>query len=336
MASTTFADIVVSQEFSDWSLLATKQTSALVQSGAMMESPELAEFLRNTGSTLVERFINDLTGAENVGTDTSATATPDAYTGGGQTIHRLQRNKGFGTYGVVVSQEGDPARYHADRIGAYWARRMQYIALSMLQGVFADNDAAPSGTEHVQGDMTLDISGASYSAGVTDFSYAALIDAKALMGDASDDISVVVMDSVHYAAAQKANLVQELRPNDAPSSMERFFIGGPRIVVWDGIPSAGGVHSMYLLGAGALRYGLVDADVGAYTTEFVNATGNGQGEEQIWSRKQIAIAPVGSSCIASQSAGGPSNTTLESASSWERVVPERKQQPMVRLITREA
>lgn len=336
MAATRLSDIVESTAFSEWALLASKESSALITSGAMTESPELIEFLRGNGATLVDRFVGDLSGEENVGDDTDVEAEPDKYTAGAQIVHRLYRNKGFAVKGVVVAQEMDPARYHAERIGAYWGRRAQAAAISMLKGVFADNAAAPTGSEHVQGDLTLDISGSSYSAGVTDFSYAAFADAQALMGDAMGDVTVAVMDSVHYTAARKANLVDELRPSEAPGTIERFFIGGPRIVVFDGLPSSGGVHEMYLLGEGALRYGLIDAKIRPYTVEWDDRTGNGGGQEEIWSRKEMAIAPVGASCIAAQTAGGPTNATLESASSWERVVPERKQQPIVRLITRES
>ena len=69
----------------------------------------------------------------------------------------------------------------ANRVSSYWARRMQAAFIATMHGVFADNAAAPTASEHVLNDMTNDISGSAFTDGVTNFSGAAMIDAAVTM-----------------------------------------------------------------------------------------------------------------------------------------------------------
>ena len=63
-------------------------------------------------------------------------------------------------------------------VSDYWVRRQQTTFVATMNGVFADNAlAVGGGGTHVQDDMTVDISGGGYTAGVTDFSAEAFIDA---------------------------------------------------------------------------------------------------------------------------------------------------------------
>src|SRR5690606_26369983 len=116
--------------------------------------------------------------------------------------------------------------------------------------------AAPVGA--TQNDMTHDISGTSYSAGVTDFSAEAFIDACGTMGDSMEDLSLVLMHSVVYMRAQKNNLIDFIPDSEGRVNIPTFL--GRLVVVDDGMPATSGVFSTWIFGAGAVRFGAGDPE----------------------------------------------------------------------------
>ncbi len=324
MAAATLPDWISSSSFSDYTDLATKESSKLISSGAMEWDSELADFLASPGDTVTVRFAVDLTGDSNVSDDSNTNAIPAPLLGPGQTVPRLIRNKSF-AYKSIISEKakGDPAGSAALKLGGYWGRDSDKVAVQKLIGVFADNAAAPTGTEHVQNDMTYDAKGASFSAGVTDFNIFNMETARAKMGDALEDLVLILVHPVVYTKLTDVMIT---------SLANR----GITLEVSEKLPVSGTVYESWLFARGALKYAMVDAQELPYEVSRNPATGNGGGETAIYTRKNLAIAPAGTSYIGSTASGQPTNATLASAASWKRVYPERKQIGIGRLITREA
>lgn len=330
MAAATLPDWVYSNAFSTYSDLATKDFSKLIASGAMVESADLANFLAGEGDTYTARFALDLSGDSDVSDDSNTAATPAPLVGVGQKIARLIRNKSF-AYKSVIKEKGgvpgdDPAKFTATSIGSYWGREADKLARQMITGVFADNAAAPTGTEHVQNDMTFDLTTANsstYGAGITDFSIKSMELARATLGEWMDDIRLVLVHPTVYAKFTDAML-------------DSFTRRGVTIIQSGSLPFGSNLYHSWLLGPGALQYAIVDAKEEAYELSRNALTGKGGGETTIITRKNLAIAPLGTSYVGSTASGQPTNTTLAAAASWVRVYPERAQIPIARLITREA
>jgi hypothetical protein len=108
--------------------------------------------------------------------------------------------------------------------------------------VFADNDANDAG------DYTVNISGAAYTAGVTDFSAEAFIEAVHTMGDSESDLGIVVMHSPVYARAKKGNLIDFVQDSINGLAVQIPTFLGRRLVVDDGVPFAGTIYDTLIFG----------------------------------------------------------------------------------------
>jgi hypothetical protein len=284
---------------------------------------------------------------DNVASDDDGTnSTPKKIITSKEVQVRLSRNQSWSSMDLAGDLAGeDPLAAIGNRVGYYWARRLQAAAIATIQGVFADNAAAPAGTEHVQNDLTVDISGASYVAGVTDFSTEAFIDTTVTMGDSAGSLSAIAVHSIVYARMKKNNLIDFIP--DARGEVNIPTFQGLRVIVDDGLPNPAGagaaatstgIYHSWLVGTGFAQWGQGTPKV---PTEVIRvpSAGNGAGQETLFNRVEWAIHPVGHAYVGTTPSGGPSNATtsnnLAHADSWKRVYPERKQIKLARLITRE-
>lgn len=348
---TRISDVVVPEVFTPYAQLMTQEKSRLIQSGAVVVDAELSNLLNGGGLTFNQPFFKDLDNdEENVSNDDpSDTSSPNKIGTGSEVQVRLSRNNSWSSMDLTAALAGaDPMAAIASRVADYWVRRLQLVFVSTMNGILADNAAAPSGTDtHTQNDMIHDISGASYSAGVTDFSAEAFVDAAVTMGDGMDDLTMCMMHSLVYARALKNNLIDFMPDSDnfaavpnttGPRKGIPLFLGR-EVVVDDGMPSSGGVFDTWLFGAGAFQFGAGSPAVPT-ETDRKPETGNGGGQDILFNRVEWTMHPVGHAYIGGTTAkGGPSNAAtsgnLGNAASWSRVFNERKQIRIARLVTRE-
>jgi len=338
----TVSDVVVPEVFSPYVQQLTEEKSRIIQSGAAVRDAALDAVLAGGGLTFNEPSFKDLDNdADNVASATLATtSTPNKIGTATEIQVRLSRNNSWSSGDLAADLAGaDPMNAIANRVAAYWVRRLQAAFIATITGVYADNAAAPTGTEHVQNDMTHDISGVSFTDGVTNFSAEAFLDAAVTMGDSMDQLGLVIMHSIVYNRALKNNLIDFIpdSTNQSATGIPTFL--GRQVVVDDGTPRTSGVFQTWLFGAGSIRMGMSSPKVPT-EVDRLPAAGNGSGQEVLYNRTEWAIHPVGCAfAVASPAAGGPSNLTtsgnLAHADSWLRVFPERKQIKMARLITRE-
>lgn len=342
MAITQVADVIVPEIFNPYVQQLTEVKSRLVQSGAVRREPMLDSLLAGGGLTFNIPSWKDLADdADNVSSDDApggSDATP-VKTGSSKEIAvRLSRNQTWESSDLAGDLAGsDPMMSIAARVADYRARRMQDVFIATLKGVFADNAAAPTGSEHVQNDMTNNVSGASFVDGVTNFTAEAFIDAKLTMGDSMDMLTLVMVHSVVYARMQKNNLIDFIPDSQGVVNIPTFQ--GAQVIVDDGLPKSTNVYDTWLFGTGAIRMGMGSPKTPTETFRFPLA-GNGGGAETLTNRWELVMHPVGSKYAGTTSKGGPSNAAttnnLAHADSWARVYTERKQQKIARLITREA
>lgn len=339
---TSIADVIVPKIFADYVQQQTTEKSRLIASGAMTVDAELSALLAGGGSTFNSSSWKDLDNDDaNASTDNPATLSSSKKIGTSEEAQvRMSRNQSWSSMDMTAELAGDdPMGAIAGRVSNYWTRQHQRHFVATMKGVFADNAAAPSGSEHVQNDMTFDISGAAFTNGVTNFSAEAFIDATATMGDSSEELSLVCMHSVVYHRAKKNNLIDFIpdSTNGAAASIPTFL--GHRVIVDDSLPFTGGVYDTWIFGAGAVRAGAWSPP-NAAEVERVPSAGNGGGQDVLYSRVGWIIHPVGYKYAGTYAAGGPTvaatANNLANAGSWQRVFPERNQIKIARLITRES
>ena len=205
-----------------------------------------------------------------------------------------------------------------------------------MNGIFADNDAAPSGTEHVQGDLTNDIKGASFVDGTTNFNAGGFLDALVTMGDSQEDLAMVMVHSIVYNTMQKKNLIDFVSDSQGLVRIPTYL--GRQVIVDDGLPNSGGVFQSWIFGTGAVQWGVGQAKVPTATARKEDS-GNGGGSEILYNRVVWGLHPTGHRYMGAAPNGGPSNANttnnLANAGSWMRAYTERKQIKIARLVSRE-
>lgn len=339
---TRLSDVVTPQLFSPYSQQLTTEKSRLLASGAMVADPILSANLAGGGLTFNEPSFKDLDNdAENISTDDpDVSSTPNKIGTATEIQVRLSRNNSWSSMDLVADLIGtDPMDAIANRVSSYWVRRQQAAFIATMNGVFADNAAAPAGTDtHTINDMTVDVSGGAFAAGVTNFTAEAFIDATVTMGDSMEDLTLIMMHSVVYARAMKNNLIDFIpdSTNMAAAGVPNFL--GRTVIVDDGLPNTGGVFDTWLFGRGAVRWGAGSPQTPT-EVDRKPAAGNGGGQDVLHNRVEWVIAPAGFAYIGIPPKGGPSNANtannLANAGSWSRVFTQRKQVAIARLVTRE-
>ncbi len=344
MATFQIADGIVPEIFAPYVQQETKEKSNLIKSGAIVESQVMSADLAGGASVLNTPSFTALdTVDENVSTDEDSgvnDATPQKTSTGLETYPKLNRNQVWSSTDLAAQLIGaDPMQSIANQLSTYWAIRMQKAFIATMQGVFADNAAAPVGTEHTQDDMTNDLSalnGAAFSDGVTNFGAEAFLDAAITMGDSSEDLTLVMVHSTVLNTMRKKNLIVDIP--DARGEVNIPTYQGKIVIQDDAMPRNGGVFESWLFGRGAVQYGSA-IPANAIETDRKPSAGNGGGLDTLHSRVIWGLAPKGCAYVGTPSQGGPSNAAtsnnLANADSWRRVYTQRKQIPMARLITRE-
>ena len=353
MAEVRIADVVVPEIFAPYVQTLTEQKTAIIDSGVVSRDAALDGFLAGGGTTFNApswRDIDDDSNilADRVSSDNPATiAVPNKIQSNQEIATRLSRNQSWKTMDLVAALAGDdPSNAIANRVAAYWRRRLQAVFLATWNGVFADNaQVAPNDDPRAgitnnaaQDDLSVDISGGAFVAGVTDFSAEAFIDAITTAGDAQGDFVAVFMHSIVYSKAQKNNLIDFI-PDSAnmdAAAIPTFL--GRRVIVDDGMPNAAGVFDTWIFGASASRWGVGNPKVPA-EVDRTPSQGNGGGGEELYSRIEWSMHPVGYNFlggVVANADGGPTNVELaDGVNNWARTFPERKQIKAARLITRE-
>jgi hypothetical protein len=364
MAVTRISDLVIPARFSSYLQQRTEEKSNLIRSGLLVRDPFLDNFLAGAGLTIQVPSFKDLSGRPRVSNDDPANRIPVDGTGTPPNAHknigtsteiavRLSRNDSWSDMDLAGALAGaDPMAAIMGLTSSYWARALQKAFVATVQGIFNDNAAAPTGgDQHVQNDLTVDVSGGGYVAGVTDFQMEAVINAITTLGDSAEDIVAAMLHSHVVARAKKNNLVDSIpdSTNAAAGSVE-VLLQKYRVIQDDGLPNpagsganqtATGIYHSWFLGSGAFRLGM-GSPSNPVEVERKPEAGNGGGQSILWQRVEWCIHPVGHAWIGTAPAGGPDDgdastaNTLAHADSWRRVFSERKQIKIARLITRES
>lgn len=334
MAITKITDVIVPEVFDPYFRTQTETKSRLVQSGALVADARLAQDLAGGGMTFNRPFWNDLGDdvADIVSDNEATAATPLKITAGQEVQIRLTRHQSWSSMNLAGLLAGsDPQAAIAARVGAYWERERQRTFISVMTGVFADNTANDAG------DYTNDDSGGAFIDGVTNFTASGFIDTLATMGDSDGGPGIVMVHSTVYARMRKLDLIDTVKDSQADLGIETFM-GRFRVIVDDGMPKTGNVCTTWVMKPGAVAYASVaPPDMPGVELEREPNLGNGGGQDILHTRVCYAIHPVGHAYTGATTAGGgPANTVLDDAASWNRVFAQRKQIGLAQYITREA
>ena len=294
MAITKIADVIVPELFNPYVINRTKELSAFIQSGIMVNSPELDELASEASRTHNMPFFEDLQG-ESEPTLEDVKMTPSKIGSNKDVSTTILRQKMWAATNLSAALAGkDPMKAIGELVAQYWARDMQKELIAILTGVFATIPASGSGDNAIPAetrmkDHILDLtSGKSDAAKV--ISASAFIDACQLLGDAQAQLSGVAMHSATKSYLKKLNLIDTERDS---TNVEFETYQGRKVTVDDGCPvTSGGVYTTYLFGNGAFAYGN-GSPVGHVATEVDRDKQTGGGVDYLINRKAFIMHPRG-------------------------------------------
>lgn len=328
MPTTQIADIVVPAQFTEYVIENSVVSTALSQSGVLVENAEITSQLQAGAESFVVPFWRDLGETEsNIGTDNpNDVAVPLKITAGRQTVRKSFLNQSWSTADLAAELSGsDPLKKLQTRVVAYWDRQYERRLIATLNGIMASNIANNAG------DMTLDISGQAGDA--AKFNATSVINAAATLGDRLNDVKAIAMHSHIYTQALINDEIQFVA-NSQGQPIKTYR--GLAVVIDDNLSPANGVYTTVLMGLGAVGYGSSAPRVGVGTEIFrAPQAGNGAGITTLFSRINTAVHPLGftftSASLASES---PSIAELALSSNWARVASSRKAIPLAFLISK--
>lgn len=315
MAATKISNIVVPEVFNPYVVEKTAELAKFYMGGIISNDAQLNALASQGGKLINMPFWSDLTGNDEVLTDSGA-LTVNAITSGQDIAALHARGKAWGVNDLAKALSGDdPMMRIGDLVAEYWARRMQNVLVSSLTGVIADNIANDSG------DMVVNVA-VETTSGAVKFDGNLFIDGQATLGDALGQLSGIAMHSDTYAYLKKTdNISFEKQSNGA---LEVTTYRGLPIIVDDGLPrragtTSGYVYTTYLFGNGAFGFGQGNAPVPSETDRDSLA-----GEDILITRSHFIMHPRGIKFASGSVAGTfPTNAECALAANWNRVY-ERK------------
>lgn len=305
---TQLQDMIVPQVWQKYILQESVVKTNFWTSGILSDlTPEVGSLLGGGGTSVNMPFFNDLNfdGNENEGIwNDGDNMTVDKITTGMDVATVIERYKAWGSTDFAGDLSGaDPLPVIASRFGAYWARQMQQILLSLCAGTMASASMSSN---------VNDISGATGAAGV--FDAHSFIDAKYRLGDRAADLSAIAVHSDTMRLMEQADLIDYIKPSDGGEQIATYM--GKLVIVNDVMPQSGGVYTTYLFGPGAIGY--AEGNVKVPVELFREPTFQ-MGRETLINRRKFALHIRGIKWVGTPASTTVSNGELATGTNWTRV-----------------
>lgn len=334
MAVTRLSDAFVYDVYLSYQYLNSPERSALVESGAVVNSEFLNSLAKGPGKTVETPFWNDLDAnvePDYTNDDPADIAVPGKVTSGNMVARKAFQHKSWSSMDLVQELTGtSPMQHIRNRFGTWWMRRFQRRIIAIINGIVAQNIADDGG------DMGIDIS----AVGDGLFSVGGFDAASFTLGDATGGLALMM---VHSKVMQRMVTNNEIV--NMPDSAGKLTIPtyrGVRVIMDDSMPTTGvGADTVYLsaiFGSGAFGFGGIEGQfIGFGEGTPVNPAyvireelaGNGGGQDIIGERNTWLIHPFGFTWAtddATLTEFSPTNADVASAAAWSRIV-DRKQVP---------
>jgi hypothetical protein len=337
------ADIVVPEIFDPYFLERTAEKSNLVRAGIVVQDPTFDTLATKGGQLITMPFYTDLTGDDQVLSDTTPLTT--GKIGTSTDVARLiTRGDARSVNDLSGALSGtDPLRVIGDLISDFWLRKEQTALINTLTGLFLNN-ADTTDAYHTASDLIL-THAAEATADVKPWNDAAptvmcpeaIIDGQALMGDSQDNFTAIVMHSKCLTDLIKQELIDTERPSGANSKL--YYYLDKEVIIDDNCPTRVGtgtgtptVYKSFLFGKGAIARGEGRAPVPSELQREGLAS-----DTYLITRRHYLLHPRGfrwmeDTVSDTATVGGPSNANLALAANWRRVY-EKKNTRIVMIET---
>lgn len=313
--STKIADVIVPEVFNPYFIQRTAEMARFYMGGIVSNDEALNTLAQSGGRLLNMPFWNDLTGDDEILSDSGA-LTPGKISAGQDVAVLHTRGRAWSVNDLAKALSGDdPMAAIGDLVAQYWARRYQAVAMASLAGVFASNAAGAD-------DMTAGDGTAAFDASL-------FIDGQATFGDAIGGLSGIAFHPIVYHNLKKTDNISFEKESDGDLEVETYR--GLRVIVDRNLPVTTGTpdtYTTYLFGNGAIGMGQGGAPVPSETDRDSLA-----GEDILVTRSHFIMHPRGVKFTDSSVAGtSPTNAELAQAANWSRVY-ERENVRVAAIVT---
>lgn len=334
MAELLVSDIIQPTIFLPYVVQRSAQLSLLVKSGIVDNDTTFAGLADAGGSNVTMPFWNDLTGNDQVLSDTGALVTKKITTSqDAAVIHN--RGDAWATNDLASILAGDNGMQRIiDLVAEYWARKTQALLVAVLEGVFASPLMAASNVSNI---AAVNLSGVGPT---TTLNALTFLNAKSLLGDVSNKLTAIAIHSAVYFSLLKANLITFERISTQGQPIEKFL--GLNVIVDDSLPTetVGGaaVFHTYLFGQGAIAMGVgtdnvrIEGGAGNSTWQLEFGRVPLAGQNIMINRRRFIMHPRGVKWLGAAVAGlSPTNVELANPNNWIRVYePKNTRMVMIR------
>lgn len=334
MASTVLTDVNFQSE-----LFAMEVNAAfthrleLLNSGAMVQIPEEIVSSNSTGYTVaVPRYVAPSASATQI--TSSSSTTVNALTDIKDIMAWVERETAWGADQALAYIAGkDPMRAIATMIGEYWANEVHASGISTLTGVFTTALAST----HV------------HDASANIISKAAVMAAKAKLGDYQEYLTLGLMNSAVYNDAVTEQLVVETGYADELAKTGKInTILGSRIFQTDKLTATAGVYPSYFCAPGAMGYkfrnrkpnSMNNANLATINyngliieVELNRVAKTAGGQDEIITRTSYLTHVPGVQFDGTVTSN-PTNAQLATGTTWTKVQTDNKLIPIVQLLTK--
>lgn len=305
MAETKIADVIQPELFADYVIDETTEKSEIMFGGVIENDSRLNELVTGGGTILTMPQWNDLGGKSQVLSDSSPLEVQN-ITSKSILATLLIRGNAWGSNELAGALAGDdPMKAIASRVADWWVRDEKSNILSILKGIFLADSMA---------DLKLDKSSAKIDANM-------VLDAKQLMGDASNELEMIYMHSAVFTELQKQNVIQFIPVAESKIQIPTYL--GYRVIMDDSAPVADDVYTTYLLSRGCIKRG---TGIPATLTPVETDRDSLQSVDLLINRQAKVFHPRGISWIGGGKIAGatPTDAELATGTNWELKADKKK------------
>lgn len=324
MAGTgTFGGFAFDPEvFSDYMTEAPTWSDAILASGILVQDSTLMDLIGTKGNIATLPFYTpiDEEDSQALNNDGETNNAPVEITGGKQTAMMIRRMKAWKAKDFTKELTGaDPIGHVANSVASFYRQVRTRDLMATIDGVLG-----VSGLSGHITDLSLsDLTGTTSVEDANRIGETTLIYAKqAALGDAADNLGLLVMHSYIYARYQALGLVNYNKYTIA-NAMEREVnlptINGFIPVVSDRFTVDASntvpVYKTYMIGQGAFLTCDKSNEENPYYTDYDPETS--AGIEKLYTKQSYVLHPNGMSLNVSKiSKESPTNAELAKAASW--------------------
>jgi hypothetical protein len=330
MAQTQIADVIVPAEFTAYQVENSLVSTALYESGVLVQNGEMASQLQAGAQQFTVPFWADAgeSEADITNDDPTINSVPLKIGAAKQNVRKSFLHQSWSEMSLASELSGSDALARVQsRVQAYWDRQWERRLIASLLGVLYSNVA------NNNSDMVHDISGLSGS--LSAFNGADVIDTALTLGDRLGDVKSIAMHSTIYGEALKNDEIVFFKPSE--NALELPTYKGMLVILDDNLTTTtSGVFVTILLGPGAVGFAVAEPRVGPGTELWrVPSAGNGGGQSTLHTRFNVALHPLGMNFTStSVAADSPSMAELALPANWTRAVAQRKSIPLAYLISK--